>query len=73
MTSKQMTLSMQKDAGFEWHRKAPRRDVFLAEMDQVVPWTALCAVIEPYYPKEPVGGGRRPAGLGRMLRIHFLQ
>jgi hypothetical protein len=37
MTSKQMTLSMQKDAGFEWHRKAPRRDVFLAEMDQVVP------------------------------------
>jgi IS5 family transposase len=73
MTPKQMSLSMQHDAGFERHRKATRRDVFLAEMDQVVPWAELCAVIEPYYPKAPVGGGRRPVGLERMLRIHFLQ
>ena len=73
MASKQLSLSMQHDAGFERHRKATRRDVFLAEMDKVVPWAELCAVIEPYYPKDPVGGGRRPMGLERMLRIYFLQ
>ena len=73
MAPKQMSLSMEHDAGFERHRKATRRDVFLAEMDQVVPWTELCAVIAPYYPKDPAGGGRRPVGLERMLRIHFLQ
>ena len=43
MTPKQMSLSMQQDAGFERHRKPTRRDVFLAEMDQVVPWAELCA------------------------------
>lgn len=73
MAPKQMSLSMEHDAGFERHRKATRRDVFLAEMDQVVPWVDLCAVIAPHYPKDPVGGGRRPVGLERMLRIHFLQ
>jgi IS5 family transposase len=75
MPPKQMSLSVQHDGGFERHRKATRRDVFLAEMDQVVPWTALCAVIAPYYPKdpEPGAGGRRAVGLERMLRIHFLQ
>jgi IS5 family transposase len=73
MIPKQMTLSTQQDAGFERHRKATRRDVFLAEMDKVIPWSDLCAVIEPFYPKEREGGGRRPVGLERMLRIHFLQ
>lgn len=37
MTPKQMSLSMEQDAGFEKHRKATRRDVFLAEMDRVAP------------------------------------
>jgi len=73
MTHKQMTLATQTDAGFEQHRKATRRDVLLAEMEQVVPWDRLCALIEPYYPKERSEGGRRPIGLERMLRIHFLQ
>lgn len=71
--AQQMTLATQADAGFEQHRKATRRDVFLAEMDKVVPWVPLCAVIEPFYPKEREEGGRRPIGLERMLRIHFLQ
>jgi IS5 family transposase len=39
-------------------------------MEQVVPWRELCAVVEPY-PK--LGNGRRPIGLERMLRLHFLQ
>ncbi len=69
----QLTLATQADGGFEAHRKTTRRDVFLAEMDKVVPWSALCAVIEPFYPKVRLEGGRRPVGLERMLRIHFLQ
>ena len=55
------------------HRRPTRRDVFLAEMDKVVPWAELRAVIEPFYPKARAEGGRRPVGLERMLRIHFLQ
>ena len=58
--------------GFETFRKTTRREVFLAEMNQVVPWVELCAVIEPVYPK-PAGAGRRPVGVERMLRIYFLQ
>ncbi|EJN6721699.1 TPA: IS5 family transposase [Pseudomonas aeruginosa] len=68
-----MTLATESDAGFERHRKATRRDVFLAEMDKVVPWDRLCAVVEPHYPKTPERGGRQPIGLERMLRIHLLQ
>jgi IS5 family transposase len=70
---KQMTLAAQADqtAGFEKYRKPTRRDAFLAEMQTLVPWSALCAVIEPHYPKR--GNGRPPIGLERMLRIHLLQ
>jgi transposase, IS5 family len=58
--------------GFETFRKTTRREVFLVEMNQVVPWAELCAEIEPVYPK-PAGAGRRPVGVERMLRIYFLQ
>lgn len=53
-------------------RKRTRKEIFLAQMDQVVPWKALLALIEPHYPKtgQP---GRQPYPLGTMLRIHFLQ
>jgi IS5 family transposase len=40
-------------------------------MEAIVPWAALCEVIEPHYPK--AGNGRPPIGLERMLRIHFVQ
>jgi len=60
------------ESGFEKHRKLTRREQFLDDMDRVVPWTDLCALIEPFYPR-PAGAGRRPVGLDRMLRIHFLQ
>ena len=65
---KQMTLSA---GGFDRHGKTTRRAAFLAEMDRVVPWSALCALIEPVYPK--AGHGRPPIGVERMLRIYFLQ
>ncbi len=57
--------------GFEKHRKVTRRAQFLDEMNQVVPWPRLLALIEPHYPK--VGNGRPPKGLEIMLRIYFLQ
>jgi transposase, IS5 family len=58
-------------AGFDRFARSTKRANFLAEMDQIVPWKRLCAVVEPHYPK---GKGGRPAiALERMLRIYFLQ
>jgi len=68
---KQQTLAMAADQGFERHRKPTRRDQFLDTMNRIMPWSELCAVIEPHYTKR--GNGRPPIGLERMLRIHFLQ
>jgi len=59
------------DAEYANKRKRTRRETFLAEMEQVVPWTALVALIEPLYPK--AGRGRHPYPLETMLRIHLLQ
>ena len=70
---KQQTLAVAADqgGGFEQYRRATRRDVFLATMNDIVPWQALCEVIEPHYPK--AGNGRPPVGLERMLRMYFVQ
>jgi len=68
---KQQTLAMAADQGFEQYRKPTRRDQFLETMNRIIAWEALCAVVEPHYPKK--GNGRPPIGLERMLRIHFLQ
>jgi IS5 family transposase len=70
---KQQSLAMAADqgSGFEQHRKPTRREEFLKTMQAIVPWAALCEVIEPYYPK--AGNGCPPVGLERMLRIHFIE
>ena len=60
------------EAGFEAYYKPTRREQFLTEMDRVVPWQELCALIEPFYPKND-GAGRPTVGLERMLRVYFLQ
>lgn len=60
------------DGEFEKFRKPTRKEQFLQEMDKIIPWKELTAVIEPFYPK-PKGAGRRPIGVERMLRIYFLQ
>ena len=52
--SKQMTLG----TGFEKYSKTTRRERFLTEMDRIVPWGDLCALIAPMYPK--AGDGRPP-------------
>jgi transposase, IS5 family len=57
--------------GFEKHHKTTKRAQFLAEMEQVVPWSRLTALIEPHYPK--AGNGRPPKGLEIMLRMYLLQ
>ena len=54
-------------------KKVTRREQFLADMDAVVPWRRLQALIEPHYPKVGPKGGRPPMPLETMLRIYFLQ
>jgi IS5 family transposase len=56
-----------------WQAKGrtTRRERFLAEMNAVVPWARLTALIEPHYPKGT--GGRPPMPLERMLRLYFMQ
>jgi transposase, IS5 family len=60
-------------AALAWTQKGKvtRRERFLAEMDAVIPWPRLLALIAPHYPQ--AGAGRQPLGLERMLRIYFLQ
>lgn len=60
-------------ASLAWTAKGrtTRRERFLAEMNAVVPWARLTALIEPHYPKGK--GGRPPMPLERMLRIYFMQ
>jgi IS5 family transposase len=65
---KQLTLAT---VGFERYAKMTRRAAFIGEMEQVVPWSALCALVEPFYPRP--GHGRPPVGIERMLRLYFLQ
>lgn len=65
---KQVTFA---SLAFEHKKKLTRREQFLKEMDQVVPWTRLVKRIEHHYPK--AGNGRAPMPLETMLRIYVLQ
>jgi transposase, IS5 family len=58
-------------AEFLGKKKMTRREKFLSEMEQVVPWGRLVSLIEPHYPKGH--RGRPPIGVERMLRVYFLQ
>ena len=66
---RQITFACQPS--FEKYSRPSRREQFLNTMEAVTPWSELEALIEPYYPK--AGKGRRPVGLGIMLRVYFLQ
>jgi len=59
------------DAEYAGKRKKTRREVFLAEMEQVVPWKSLWSLIEPFYPV--AGRGRHPYPLETILRVHLMQ
>jgi hypothetical protein len=56
---RQQTLASQ--ASFEKFGRKGKRELFLDQMEQVVPWAALLELIEPHYPR--AGNGRQPVGL----------
>jgi transposase, IS5 family len=66
---KQRILAMM--TGFGRYTKKPQRALLLEEMERVVPWDELCALLESHYPK--AGNGPPLVGVERMLRIYFLQ
>ncbi len=66
---RQMTLAHQ--AEFQRYTKKTRREEFLSDMDAVMPWCELPALVAPHYSKGEMG--RKPVGLDIMLRVYFLQ
>ena len=60
---RQQTLAAQ--TGFEKYGRKTKREQFLEEMEQVVPWAELQGLVEPHYPKGE--NGRPPVGLSIML------
>lgn len=65
---KQITFT---DAEYSSKHKQTRKELFLKEMEQVVPWKGLIGLIEPHYPRGE--GGRPSYPLMAMLRVHLLQ
>ena len=59
-------------AEFALKKKRTKREKFLAEMERIVPWSRLLAVVEPLYPKSG-RVGRQPIGASKMLRMYCLQ
>jgi IS5 family transposase len=66
---RQQTLAAQ--ASFEKYGRKSKREQFLDEMEQIVPWGELQGLVEAHYPKGE--NGRPPVGLSIMLRVYFLQ
>ena len=67
---KQMSLG---SAGFERKTKRTRKCEFLDEINLVVPWSELIALITPHAPTRGAKGSRTPFAVETMLRIHYLQ
>lgn len=63
-------MTLATGTGFELHARPTRKAEFLAKMEMLMPWSELCALIEPHYPK--AGNGRPPIGLERMLRMYWV-
>ena len=61
----------QASLGLKLTARQTRKQVFLEQMDRVVPWAALVELIAPYYPEGRTG--RPPFALETTLRVHFLQ
>ena len=64
-------LTLARQAEFQRYAKKTRREQFLEEMDAVMPWAELLALVAPHYSKGEMG--RKPVGLEIMLRVYFLQ
>ena len=63
--------SLASQSVFEKYGRKSRRELFLDEMEKVVPWSGLEALVRPHYAK--AGNGRQPVGLSIMLRTYFVQ
>ncbi len=61
----------QADLGLNLTAKRTRKREFLGEMERVVPWIELVALVAPYAPEGKKG--RPPFAVQSMLRIHFMQ
>lgn len=68
-----LVMKQQSFSSFEQSQKKKRtkREVFLGEMGQVVPWARLEALVAPHYARPRKGRPQMP--LSAMLRIYFLQ
>lgn len=64
----QLTFS---EAEFHHKKRKTRREEFLEQMDELIPWKRLEKKIARHYPKP--GNGRRPYPLSTMLRVHCMQ
>ncbi len=60
------------DLDYSYKKRWMRREVFLSEMEGVIPWPVLLSQIEPHYPKTG-RRGRQPMALGNMFRIYCMQ
>lgn len=71
MIAKRVTVMNQLGLGLKLSTMKTRKREFLDEMNRVVPWPALVAVVEPHAPRAKTG--RPPFAIETMLRIHYLQ
>jgi IS5 family transposase len=61
----------QTDLGLNLSTKRTRKREFLSQMNRVMPWGDLVAVVSPYTRESKTG--RPPFAVLTMLRIHFMQ
>jgi transposase, IS5 family len=61
----------QSDLGLDLSNRRTRKQVFLDEIERVVPWQEFLAVIVPHAPVKATG--RKPFQIEAMLRIYFVQ
>jgi len=66
-----MTQIAFSEAEYKCKKRKTRRENFLDQMEQLIPWNRLQRKIQPYYPKK--GRGRPPYPLSSMFRIHCMQ
>jgi IS5 family transposase len=71
MSATRSTTMKQLGLGLNLSTKKTRKAKFLDEMERVVPWSALVAIVEPHCPRAKTG--RPPFAVEMMLRIHYLQ
>jgi transposase, IS5 family len=71
MSVTRSTTMKQLGLGLNLSTKRTRKAKFLDEMERVVPWSALVAIVEPHCPRAKTG--RPPFAVETMLRIHYLQ